>query len=87
MNLTNRRLLSISYAYLRFVCVDCSRMRLYATQCKWFNVFASQNGFMMQNLCKHIHNKHKLKLCLKELNVQDKPHFLFYSHSKNNSKK
>ncbi len=34
-------------------CVDCSRMRLCTTPCKGFNVLASQNGFMMQNLCKH----------------------------------
>ncbi len=30
MNLTNRRLLSISNIYACFVCVDCSRMRLCA---------------------------------------------------------
>ncbi len=33
----------------RFVCVDCSHMRLCVTPCKWFNVLASQ---IMQNLCK-----------------------------------
>ncbi len=49
MNLTNRRLLTISYADVSFVCVDCSRMRLCANLCKWFNVLASQYGFMKQN--------------------------------------
>ncbi len=33
MNLTNRRLLSISNAEGRFFCVDCSRIRLCATLC------------------------------------------------------
>ncbi len=32
-----------------FVCVDCTRMRLCVTPCKWFNVLASQNDFMTQN--------------------------------------
>ncbi len=43
MNLTNRRLLSISNADVRFVCEDGSHMRLCATPCKWFNVLAFQN--------------------------------------------
>ncbi len=72
MNLTNRRLLSISNADARFVYVDCSRMRPCATPCKWFNILASQNGFMMQNVCK------QSQLCLKGLNGQDKPHYFLY---------
>ncbi len=68
MNLTNRRLLSILSAEARFVCV----MRLCATPCKWFNALGPQNGFMMQNECKHS------QLCLKGLNGQDKPHYFLY---------
>ncbi len=72
MNLANRRLLSISNADARFVCVDRSRMRLCATPRKWFNVLASQNGFMTQNLCKHS------QLCLEVLNRQEKKHITSY---------
>ncbi len=72
MNQTNRRLLSVSNADACFVCVDCSRMRLCTTPCKSFNVLASQNGFMTQNVCKHS------QLCPKGLNGQDKPHYYLY---------
>ncbi len=41
--------MSILNADAHFVCVDCLRMRLCTTLCKWFNVHASQNGFMTQN--------------------------------------
>ncbi len=71
MNLTNRRLLSISNADACFVSTaracGCARLRV-----KCFNELASQNGFMMQNLCKHS------QLCLKGLNGQDKPHYFLY---------
>ncbi len=53
---------------MHFVCVDSTRMRLCATLWKWFNVLASQNGFMMQNEFKR----------LKGLNRQDKPHYFLY---------
>ncbi len=56
----------------RFVCVDCSRMRLCTTPCKWFNALASQNGFMTQNECKHS------QLYLKGLNRQYKTHYFLY---------
>ncbi len=39
---------------------------------EWFTALASQNGFMMQNECKH------RQLCLKGLNGQDKPHYFLY---------
>ncbi len=54
-------------------CVDCSRMRLCTTPCKWFNVLVVQNGFMTQNLCKHG------QLCLRGLNGQDKPHNFYFN--------
>ncbi len=70
MNLINRRLLSISNADALCFC------GLLAHTAVWFKVLASQNGFMKQNECKH--SQLCLKLCLKGLNGQDKPHYFLY---------
>ncbi len=62
MNLTNRRLLSISNADARFV--DCSWLRVSGLMHSRLNVF------LKQNVCKHS------QLCLKGLNGQDKPYYI-----------